>query len=61
MVHSDYKNGLQTDSNPFFLAKTKCVLIHMESIEMGFIKKRKSQKENEFFSILFSFRSSYKV
>ena len=39
---SDNKIGLEIDLNPFFLAKTKCILIHLESIMMDFIKSRKS-------------------
>ena len=42
-LSSDNKIGLKTDLNPFFfLAKTKCIIFHYESIIMDFIISRKS-------------------
>ena len=55
MLRSDNKNGLKMDINTFFLAKTNCIIIHLESI-MDFKISRKSH-ENGFFSTLFLLRA----
>ena len=40
MLRSDNKIGLKIDLNLLFLAKTKCIITHFESIESnGFYNK----------------------
>ena len=54
MLHSDNKIGLKMVLNQIFLAKTKCIIIHFESIIMDFIISRKSH-DIEFFPLYFCF------
>ena len=49
------------DLNPFFLAKTKCIIINFESIIMDFIISMKSHYNGFFFHFIFVSRSNYKM
>ena len=54
MLRLDNKIGLKIDLYPFFLAKTKCLLIHLESIIMDFIT-RENHIKMVFFPLYFCF------